>query len=193
MKKEPFNLTDALTLIIKEMIASTEEFKLFDINKILLCCGTNKSTSKGGIYGKLVPLKFENGNDIIKHRGYYYTIPKLRVNNIEIIYIIYLYIPKFLDLPAKEKIDVMFHELYHINPEFNGDIRRMGKFKKAHGHSRKSFDEKYKSYAEAFYEQIKETPFLDFLELNTDALMKKFNKISYRRMKVPKPVRIDKN
>ena len=193
MKKEPFNITDAFTLIIKEMITSTEEFKLFDINKILLCCGTNKSTSKGGIYGKLVPLKFENGNDIIKHKGHYYTIPKLRINNIEIIYIIYLYIPKFMDLPAKKKIDVMFHELYHINPAFNGDIRRMGKFKKAHGHSRKSFDEKYQDYAKAFYEQIKETPFLDFLELNTDALIKKFNKISYRRMKVPKPVRIDKN
>lgn len=193
MKKEPFNITDALTLIIKEMINNTEEFKLFDINKILLCCGTNKSTSRGGIYGKLVPLKFENGNDIIKHKGFYYTIPRLTINNIEIIYIIYLYIPKFLDLTAKQKIDVMFHELYHINPEFNGDIRRMGKFKKAHGHSRKSFDEKYREYAEVFYEKIEDTPFMNFLNMDTHALKKEFKRICYRRMKVPKPVRIDKN
>lgn len=193
MKEKPFNITDALTLIINEMIIHTEEFKLFDINRILVCCGTNKSTSKGGIYGKLVPLKFENGNDIIKHKGYFYSIPRLTVNNIEIMYIIYLYIPKFLDLPAREKVDVMFHELYHINPGFNGDIRRMGKFKKAHGHSRKSFDENYKKYAETFYEQIVGTSFLKFLEMDTAALKKEFRRISYRRMKVPKPVRIDKN
>jgi hypothetical protein len=193
VKKNSFNITDAFTLIIREMIERTEEFRLFDINRILVCCSTNRNTSRGGIYGKLVPLKFENGNNIIKHRGYYYSIPGLTVNNMEILYVIYFYIPKFLDLPAEKKIDVMFHELYHINPDFNGDIRRMGKFKKAHGHSRKSFDEKYKEYAESFYGYIKNTPFIKFLEMDTTALKREFPAISYRRMKVPKPVRINKN
>ena len=193
MKQDTFNITDAFTLIMSEMIKRTDEFRLFDINRIMVCCGTNRNTSTGGIYGKLVPLKFENGIDIIKHRGYYYTIPKLTINNIEILYVIYLYIPKFLDLPAEKKIDVMFHELYHINPEFNGDIRRMGKFKKAHGHSRKSFDEKYKEYAGSFYNYIKSTRFIEFLEMDSKSLKKEFPALSYRKMKVPKPVRINKN
>lgn len=193
MKKETFNITDAFTLIMRDMIERTEEFKLFDINRILVCCSTNRNTSRGGIYGKLVPLKFENGNDIIKHKGYYYSIPRLTVNNVEILYVVYFYIPKFLDLPAEKKIDVMFHELYHINPDFNGDIRRMGKFKKAHGHSRKCFDEKYQEYAESFFNYIKNTPFIKFLEMDTKSLKNEFPAISYRRMKVPKPVLINKN
>lgn len=193
MKPEAFNITDAFTLIIGEMIKKTDEFRLFDINRLLVCCATNRNTSRGGIYGKLVPLKFENGNNIVKHRGYYYTIPRLTVNDMEILYVVYFYIPKFLDLPAEKKIDVMFHELYHINPEFNGDIRRMGEFKKAHGHSRKSFDEKYRDYAESFYSYIQKTPFIKFLEMDTKALYKEFSSISYRRLKVPKPVRINKN
>ena len=193
MKKNALNITDVFTLIIRDMIERTEEFRLFDINRILVCCSTNRNTSRGGIYGKLVPLKFENGSEIIKHKSYYYSIPRLTVNNIDILYVIYFYIPKFLDLPAEKKIDVMFHERYHINPDFNGDIRRMGKFKKAHGHSRKSFDEKYKEYAESFYSYIKNTPFIKFLEMDTKTLKNEFPELSYRRMKVPKPVRINKN
>lgn len=193
MKKESFNITDALSLVIHEMIKMTDEFKLFDINRILICCGSNQSNARGGLYGKLVPMRFENGSEIIKHRGHYYTVPRLNLNGVEILYIMYLYIPKFLDLPAKEKIDVMFHELYHISPDFNGDIRRMGKVKKAHGHSRKSFDEKYKEYAEAFYLKVKDTPFHRFLEMNTEDLKKEFSRLSYRRIKIPKPVRLNRN
>ena len=193
MKKESINITDVLNLIIHEMIKMTDEFKHFDINRILVCCGSNQSNARGGLYGKLVPLRFENGSEIIKHRGHYYTIPRLTLNDVEILYIIYLYIPKFMDLSAEKKVDVMFHELYHISPDFNGDIRRMGKVKKAHGHSRKSFDEKYKEYAEAFYLKIKDTSFHRFLEMNTKELTNEFPKISYRRMKVPKPVRLSKN
>ncbi len=185
------NLTDTLSLITHEMILRTEEFRGYDINRMLLCCASNRSDSRGGIYGKLVPLKFEDGSDIINFRGRLYTIPKIIHNNIEIRYLIYYYNPKFFDLPAKEKVNVMFHELYHINPDFNGDIRRMGKFKKAHGHSKKSFEKKYLDYSEDFYTFVKDTPYHAFLEMNTKDLKNSFNKISYRRVKTIKPVLLE--
>ena len=152
MSDDSINLTDILTLIIHDMIKSTDEFKSFDLNKILICCASNRKDFKGATYGKLLPLRFKDGSEIIKHNGKFYTIPKVKLNNTEILYIIYFYIPKFFNLSAKDKVNVMFHELYHINPEFNGDIRRMGKFKSAHGHSRKSFEEKYIEYADKFFE-----------------------------------------
>ena len=184
------NLTDMLSLLLNEMIIRTEEFSRFDINRILLCCSTNKKPDGGGIYGKLVPLRFENGSEIVSHQGRYYTIPKLRVGNQEILYLMYFYIPKFFNLPAKEKVNVMFHELYHINPAFNGDIRRMGSVKKAHGHSKKSFEEKYIEYAEEFYRYVKDTPYYSFLNMSSRDHMNHFKKIQFRRMKSIKPVEI---
>jgi len=193
MPVESINLTDILTLIIHDMVNSTEEFKSFDLNKILVCCASNRKDFRGATYGKLLPLRFKDGSDIIKHNGRFYTIPKVKLNEVEILYIIYLYIPKFFNLSAKDKVNVMFHELYHINPEFNGDIRRMGKFKSAHGHSRKSFEEKYIEYADNFFRNIKETPYFNFLQMNSEDIQNQFKKIKYRRMKSIKPVLLNTN
>lgn len=185
------NLTDTLSLITHEMIIRTPEFRGYDINRMLICCASNRSDSRGGIYGKLVPLKFEGGSDIINFHGRTYTIPKIIHNNIEIRYLIYYYHPKFFDISAREKVNVMFHELYHISPDFNGDIRRMGKFKKTHGHSKKSFEEKYLDYAEEFYSYVKETPYHAFLEMSSRDLQNSFKKIKCRRMKTIKPVPVE--
>lgn len=193
MPEDSINLTDVLTLIIHDMIQSTGEFKAFDLNRMLICCASNRKDCRGAIYGKLLPLRFKDGAEIIKHNGRFYTIPKLKVNNFEILYIIYFYIPKFFNLSAKDKINVMFHELYHISPEFNGDIRRMGKFKAAHGHSRKSFEEKYIEFADIFYEKIKETPYYNFLNMDSHQIKSNFKTVKYRRMKSVKPVLLTTN
>ncbi|HNX24413.1 MAG TPA: putative metallopeptidase [Spirochaetota bacterium] len=193
MTGDSINLTDILTLIIHDMVELTEEFKCFDLNKILICCASNRKDFRGATYGKLLPLRFKDGSEIIKHNGRFYTIPKVKVNNMEILYIIYFYIPKFFNLSAKDKVNVMFHELFHINPEFNGDIRRMGKFKAAHGHSRKSFEEKYIEYADTFFEKIEDTPYYNFLKMNSEDIQKEFKKIKYRRMKSIKPVLLTSN
>lgn len=193
MAVDSINLTDILTLIIHDMVNSTEEFKSFDLNKILVCCASNRKDFRGATYGKLLPLRFKNGSEIIKHKGKFYTIPKVIMNDIEILYVIYLYIPKFFNLSAKDKVNVMFHELYHINPEFNGDIRRMGEFKSAHGHSRKAFEEKYIEYADVFFDKIKNTPYYNFLQMNTDEIQANFKKVKYRRMKSIKPVLLAAN
>jgi predicted metallopeptidase len=193
MAGDSINLTDILTLIIHDMVKSTEEFKSFDLNKILICCASNRKDFRGATYGKLLPLRFKDGSEIIKHNEKFYTIPKVKMNGIEILYVIYLYIPKFFNLSAKDKVNVMFHELYHINPEFNGDIRRMGEFKSAHGHSRKAFEEKYIEYADMFFNKIKDTPYYNFLQMNTDEIQAQFKKVKYRRMKSIKPVLLAAN
>jgi predicted metallopeptidase len=193
MAADSINLTDVLTLIIHDMVKSTEEFKSFDLNKILICCASNRKDFRGATYGKLLPLRFKDGSEIIKHNGKFYTIPKVKMNDIEILYVIYLYIPKFFNLSAKDKVNVMFHELYHINPGFNGDIRRMGEFKSAHGHSRKAFEEKYIEYADVFFDKIKDMPYYNFLQMNSDEIQAQFKKVKYRRMKSIKPVLLAAN
>jgi predicted metallopeptidase len=132
-------------------------------------------------------LKFKDGSEVIKHNKKYYTIPRIVLNNVEILYILYLYIPKFFDLTVKDKINVMFHELYHISPEFNGDIRRMSNIKSAHGHSKKSFEEKYIEYASKYFNKIDGMPFSSFLQMSYEDIKKQFKVIKYRRMKSIKP------
>ncbi len=186
-KKQKLDITEILLRIIEQISANTSSFSHIDTKKILVCLASNKSNTRGGIYGKLVPLKFKNGSDILRFHGKHYTMPAVINNGIRLLYIVYFYIPKFFDLSPFEKLRIIFHELYHISPEFNGDIRRMGEVKKAHGSSKKKFDLYFEKDARSFYEYIMDTEYMDFLKMDTVFLNRNY-KVYARRMKIPKPV-----
>ncbi|MBN1533671.1 MAG: hypothetical protein JXA20_13460 [Spirochaetes bacterium] len=186
------NLTDFLTSVIAAAIGFSDSFIHVAIDSILVCVSSNKRSGRGGSYGKLVPLRFINGQEFIQHNRRMYTIPRVYHNDARILYLIYFYIPRFLDLPAGEKLHVIFHELYHIDPTFNGDIRRMGAVKSAHGFSKKHFDSLFQREAGRFQESIAHTEMHSILSLDSRGLYAAYETVVARRMKVPKPVMIDK-
>jgi predicted metallopeptidase len=197
MRNEPdrpdgaINLTRHLTAIIADIVCRSPSLAHVDVGRVLVCIGSNRSGRRGGMYGKLIPLRFENGSDIIRYRGRYYTVPPVSHNGEDCLYIIYFYMPRFFDLPWDEKLRVIFHELYHISPRFDGDIRRMGAVKTAHGHSKKHFDTLYADELKAFSEHIRGTSAMSFLEMNHGALYRTYRKVTGVRMKNPRPVLLD--
>ncbi|MFH0974762.1 MAG: putative metallopeptidase [Spirochaetota bacterium] len=190
MKLQKLNITDILTDIIKEITIRSESFSHIDAKKITVCLGSNRNNCRGAIYGKLVPLKFKDGSDKLQFRGRYYKIPEIMNEGIAQLYAVYFYLPKFFNLSAEEKLRVIFHELYHISPEFNGDIRRMGSVKKAHGSSRKKFDLKFEKEVKLFFKFISNTAYLDLLTMDSKSLQKNYL-VYARRMKIPKPVPVN--
>jgi len=185
------NLTHHLTSIIASIVKHSPSLAHIDVGKVLFCIGSNRSGRRGGLYGKLIPLRFENGTEIVRYRGRYYTLPAISHNGADCLYIIYFYMPRFFDLPWNEKLRVIFHELYHISPRFDGDIRRMGAVKTAHGHSKKHFDSLYADELKAFSDYIRVTPAMNLLDMNTGALYRRYRKVTGVRMKSPKPVLLD--
>lgn len=185
-----FNLTDFLFSVINNAVTHTELFSHINTGQMLVCLSTNKG-SGGGIYGKLVPMRFKNGEEIIEYKKKYYAIPHVFNNNMKILYIIYFYMPKFFDLPPDDKLNVIFHELFHINPSFNGDIRRMGKVKSAHGFSKRHFDSHFHDSVIQFKNKIRSSEIYSILSMNTDQLYGTYGKIIARKMKMPRPVIIN--
>ncbi len=187
------NITDELSKLIEIISQKSCIFRHIDSSRILVCISSNRSNGRSGTYGKLVPLKFENGDSVQKYNGKYYTIPRIINNGIEQLYIIYFYMPKFFDLPDIEKLRVIFHELYHISEIFNGDIRRMGNSKIQHGYSKKKFNSFFDKELIDFHDFILTTSFIDFLRMDSSFLRREFGKIYCRRMKIPKPVILEVN
>jgi hypothetical protein len=186
MPQNSINLSEVLSLIVHSASEKCALFSHIDSAKCLICVSSSRS-GRGGIYGKLVPLRFENGERVLIYKNRKYIIPSLFIKETEILYIVYFYMPKFFNLPAKDKLNVIFHELYHISPLFNGDIRRMGKVKAAHGHSKKHYDSNYENELNEFFSYLEQTPFINFLKLDEKGLKKNFKKIKSVRMKLPKP------
>ena len=50
------------------------------------------------------------------------------------------YLPRFMNLDFREKLITVLHELWHISPDFNGDIRRHAGRYHAHTHSQAEYD-----------------------------------------------------
>ena len=187
------NITDTLTNIADLIIHQTSIFKHIDKNRILICLSSNRGNRRGGTYGKLVPLRFKDGSESLQYRGKIYAMPKVVNNKINQLYIVYFYFPKFFDIDPYQKLRVIFHELYHISPEFNGDIRRMGKVKASHGHSKKQFDSLFENELKTFYKYISKSEYINFLRMNGKSIHKNYHNVYCRRMKVPKPVIIEQS
>jgi len=188
---EEIDITKVISHLIADITSRVQIFEHIKPDRLLVCTATNRRKCRSGTYGKLVPLRFENGSEALNYKGKCYSMPRIINNGKQILYIVYLYIPRFFNLKPIEKLRVIFHELFHISPEFNGDIRRFGKIKISHGHSRKKFDSLFQNELNDFYNYIKMTRYIDFLEMDIDSLQKNFKKVLHRRMKVPKPLPID--
>ncbi len=193
MKKSVINITDVLTGIIRDITVECPVFSHIDIDRIMICVASNRSGSRGGTYGKVVPMKFEKGSSLLKHRGRVYTMPAIEHQGKTCLYIIYFFMPRFFDLPAGEKLRVIFHELYHVSPDFNGDIRRMGKKKAAHGSSKKHFDSHFEEALNKYLELLPRRECNSFLSMSSRELYAAHQRIIGRRMKVPKPIMLQKN
>ena len=94
-----------------------------------------------GIYASLTPLRFPGGTEQKVVRGISWQLEKLRDDvGREYLYLLSFYLPRFQNLCFEEKLTTVFHELWHIAPEFNGDVRRHAGRCYAHGTSQRKYD-----------------------------------------------------
>lgn len=191
-REDEINLTEILTSIIQDIAGSVPSLQHIDVERTLVCIGSNKTGKRGGTYGKLVPLRFENGTGVLKYHNRYYGIPEVIHDGRSYLYIIYFYMPRFFNLSFEEKLRVIFHELYHISPEFNGDIRRMGAVKKVHGHSKKRFDTLYAEELKSFITSLRNERHINFLKMDSRSIFSRFDVVTAMRMKNPRPVLLKK-
>ena len=78
---------------------------------------------------------------IVRRRTGGYTIQRLfDSKGQEFLYILTFYLPRFMDLSFREKLITVFHELWHISPQFDGDLRRHPGRCYAHTSSQKEYD-----------------------------------------------------
>ena len=100
-----------------------------------------RKRSRYGLWASLTPMRFQGGTLVERRRGRCYTFQRLYdASGREMLYILNVYLPRFLNLSFHEKLVTLVHELWHINPAFNGDLRRHPGRCYAHSHSQERYD-----------------------------------------------------
>ncbi|HOP40123.1 MAG TPA: putative metallopeptidase [Geobacteraceae bacterium] len=184
-----FNLTRALEELVDDIVSRVGDFSHIDPTRILICVSSTRGGGVHGTFAKIHPLRFQGGGRTTKvQRGrktYTCTMPTVMHRDIEMLYLIYFLVPRFLNLSLREKLITVFHELYHVSPLFDGDIRRFPGRNYAHGGSRKHYNSRMASLVDEYLGE-NEGPDFGFLDCDMDALRSRYRMIVARRFPAPK-------
>jgi len=139
-----------------------------------------------GMQAKLTPLRFENGELVTRRRGRSWTVQRLFCGEQEMLYILTFYLPRFLQHNFKEKMITVLHELYHISPDFNGDIRRLSGRYHVHSHSQKEYDRQMGTLVEEYLSTGPDRETYEFLRHDYRTLTQRYGGVIGMKVPIPK-------
>ena len=177
--------------VLTEVTTHVPEFGLIDCSRLRVSASYNRSPRRRGLLAYVLPLKYKDGSPVqTKTRGgktlHFGIIPTI-VDGKEILYIIYFMLPRFMNLSFRDKIETIIHELYHINPIFNGDLRRLKGRSYIHGNSLKEYDLKIKELADRFLDSPYKTEVFEFLRHPFHKIEEKYGKVWTAHIPEPRP------
>jgi hypothetical protein len=131
------------------MVARMGELSHIEMSRVAVSfCQTRKAVLHG-MFASLTPLRFAGGATTTVRRGRELTIQRVcDRGGREMLYILSFYLPRFQNLDFREKLITVLHELWHISPDFSGDIRRHAGRYHAHTHSQSEYDDEMGHLAE---------------------------------------------
>jgi hypothetical protein len=183
------NLTGELERLIVDITARCPELQHVAPERLLVCVSSGRP-GVGGSLAKIHPLRFAGGErSVTSRRGrrrVLCTMPTITHQGEEMLYVVYFLVPRFLELSFREKLITVFHELYHISPACDGDIRRFPGRNYAHGSSTKIYNALMGVLVDAYLERLPELSRLSFLEGNLAALRERHGAIVARRLQAPR-------
>jgi hypothetical protein len=106
------------------------------------------------------------------------------------LYALRFFVPRFCDQPAHEKLVTAAHELWHIGPAFDGDLRRFPGRCFAHSSSHKHFDAQVDVLVAKYLATHPEPVTLAFLAHNFAALRRRHGNVLGRRVPIPRLTRV---
>jgi predicted metallopeptidase len=185
-----FDFTRAMRVLCEDVAVRLPQFAHLRIDEIAVTFAQTRRRVPHGLQAKLTPLRFEDGSLVTRRSGRTWTVERLYEGDREMLYILTFYLPRFLDHSFREKLITVFHELYHISPAFNGDIRRMDGRYHVHTHSQQEYDREMDRLVEQYLRRSPPPELFDFLKLNFRGLCGRYGAVIGKRLPTPKLIEL---
>lgn len=193
MKRRCFDICTALRRLCEDISRCQPEYRHIDMSRVAVTYAQTRSPVEWGMQAKLTPMRFEGGALTCVRDGRRWGAQRLYQDGEEMLYILTFYLPRFLNLPFEEKLVTVFHELYHISPAFDGDIRRFAGACYMHTGSQAEYDRQMAVHARQYLAQLPQERFPEYLRYDFAALRRRFGEVVGLRLAVPRLVALDDN
>jgi len=184
------DLSAHLAALSADLCRQVPELSHIDPNRILFCISRSRADGTHGTYARIAPLRFAEGRtEVTRRRGRYletYRQAPFRHEGREILYLIYLMVPRFLRLSFEQKLSTVLHELYHISERCDGDIRRFSGRNFAHGASRQSYNRRIAELSAYYRSRGPDPALLEFLRLTEEGWLRQEYRLSGLTVPLPR-------
>lgn len=191
--RRPFDFTTAMRRLCEDVAARLPDFRHVRMEQIAVTFAQARRRVHWGLQAKLTPLRFEGGSLTTVRRGRPWTIQRWYQGNVEMLYILTFYLPRFQDQTFHEKLITVLHELYHISPRFDGDIRRLSGHYHVHSHSQKEYDAEMGRLVDRYLALGPPGHLFDFLHGNFRDLTARHGSVVGIRVPIPKLLPLSKS
>lgn len=191
-----FDFTAAMRIVCHDMTQRVAELAHIEMRQVAVGFCQAKKRVPHGLQASLTPLRFEGGAEQSTIRGRRYGCQRLvdRTTDpagIDCLYLLQFYLPRFLDHSLEEKLTTIVHELWHIGPAFDGDIRRHAGRCFVHGHSQEQYDAHSAQLARDWLAKNPPEGIWSWLEHSFDELIAEHGGVKGQKFRAPKLVRLD--
>jgi hypothetical protein len=172
--------------LCEHIVGTLDEFQQIDMSRVAVSFAQARKAVSHGLQASLTPLRFEGGTMTGTVRGRQYSIqPVYDTAGNEMLYVLNFYLPRFMQLVLREKLVTVFHELWHIGPDFNGDLRRHSGRCYAHSHSQVKYDQQMELLVKAWLATKPPEALFDFLRLDFSQIQARYGRVY--GLKLPRP------
>lgn len=185
-RNRAFDFTAAMNRLCADMCNRIEALAHIDMDQCLVTVTQARRRTSWGMQAKLTPLRFENGAETSVRNGTKWGCQQVVYKGRPQLYIVTFYLPRFQDQTPREKLVTVVHELYHISPDFNGDIRRFAGRCHAHTGSQAKYDEHMGELVDDWLSCKPSKELYDWLSLPFDRLTTRHGGVTGLKIAIPK-------
>jgi hypothetical protein len=173
----PFDFCGHVRRLCADIVARCDNLRHVDVTQLLFAMTQARSARMYGLQARVTPLRFRDGCLVRQRRGIPYQVQRYFVDGREMLYLVTFCLPRFLDQDFDDKFITVFHELYHISPAFDGDLRRHEGRYEVHSHSKRRYDEEMAHLARVYLANGAEPALHGFLRLNFAQLQERHGSV----------------
>jgi predicted metallopeptidase len=174
----PFDFCGHVRRLCADVVRQTPELRHIDVSRVLIGVVQARSARRHGLQARVTPLRFRGGALTRTRRGVTYQVQRVVVDGLEMLYLMAFCLPRFLDQQFDDKMITLLHELYHIGPAFDGDLRRHEGRCTLHTHSKRRYDAYMAHLARAYLSNGAERLLHEFLRLSFAQLQHRHGRIA---------------
>lgn len=191
MGARQFDFCIAMQRLCTDICHRHAEFQHVRMHEVAVTFAQTRSPVEWGIQAKLTPMRFAGGATWEKRGRRIWTVQRVFSHGREMLYILTFYLPRFLNLSFEEKLVTVFHELYHIGPQFDGDIRRFDGACYMHTSSQKAYDRQMEVFVREYLRTKPDDRLFSFLRYDFRDLQSCFGNVVGLRINVPRLIPLD--